>query len=84
MKQRVLYLAAAAALLAAGAPPALADQPQTDPNAVVTEKPDPTLTPRDMNEREQEYLAALRKCESLAEAERRKCAQQVKSKHGVM
>jgi hypothetical protein len=75
------------AILAAAAMagvPAMADQPRTDPGAVVTDKPDPTLTPRDMNEKEQEYFAALKKCEPLAEAERRKCASALKARHGMM
>jgi hypothetical protein len=73
-------------VLAAALPgsPALADQPQTDPKAIVTDKPDPTLTPRDMNEREQEYLSDLKKCEPLADAERRKCVAALKEKHGIM
>lgn len=83
MKHAPLLAAAAVATTLAWMP-AFADQPQSDPKAVITDKPDPTLTPRDMNEKEQEYLAALKKCDSLAEQERRKCVAAVKSRHGVM
>lgn len=82
MKNTMLMALAAAALVAAT--PTMADQPRTDPKAVVTDKPDPTLTPRDLNEKEQDYLAALRKCEALAEMERRECAAKVKSRYGLM
>jgi hypothetical protein len=84
MKRVPLLVAALGAALAMAWSPTFADQPQTDPNAVVTDKPDPTLTPRDMNEKEQEYLAALKKCEGMAEQERRKCVAAVKTKHGMM
>lgn len=73
-----------AILIGAVALPAFADQPQTDPKAVVTDKPDPTLTPREMNEKEQDYLSDLKKCEGLADEERRKCAAAVKARHGMM
>jgi hypothetical protein len=63
---------------------ALADQPRTDPQAPVADKPDATLTPRDMTEREQEYFSALKKCEPLAEQQRQECAKALKSKYGVM
>lgn len=82
MKNTMLMALAAAALVAAT--PAMADQPRTDPKAVVTDKPDPTLTPRDLNEKEQDYLAALKKCEALAELERRECAAEVKRRYGSM
>lgn len=82
MKNMMLVAWAGAVLMAAT--PAMADQPRTDPTAVVTDKPDPTLTPRDLNEKEQDYLAALKKCEALAEMERRDCAAKVKSRHGSM
>ena len=60
-------------------------QPQADPKApVVDNKPDPTLTPRDISEREQEYLSALKVCEPLAEGERQNCIKAVKNKYGLM
>ena len=82
MRSSCLVVAGLAAALACGG--VLADQPRTDPQAPVVDKPDPTLTPRDMNEREQEYLAALNKCESLPEADRQNCVKTVKSKYGLM
>ena len=74
-----------AALLAGAA--AFADQIQTQPNGQsqpLAEKPDPTLTPQEISEREQEYLAALKKCEPLAEGMRQDCINTVKSKYGLM
>jgi hypothetical protein len=62
----------------------VADQPQRDPQAPVVDKPDPTLTPRDMNEREQEYFSALKECEPLAEKDREDCVKALKTKYGVM
>lgn len=60
-------------------------QPQSDPMAPVADtKPDPTLTPREITEREQEYLAALRKCEPLAERRWQNCIKAVKNKYGLM
>jgi hypothetical protein len=82
MKSQLLGAAVLAIALPWG--PALADQPQRDPQSTAVEKPDPTLTPRDMNEREQEYFAALRKCEGLAENERQECVKAVKAEYGVM
>lgn len=82
MKSICLIAGAIAAAVACGS--VSADQPRTDPQAPVVDKPDATLTPRDMNEREQEYLAALKKCEPLAEKERQTCVNAVKSKHGLM
>lgn len=75
----VTGLAAALSMAAA-----LADQPRTDPQAPVVDKPDATLTPRDMTEREQEYFSALKKCEPLAEKQRQECVNALKSKYGVM
>lgn len=87
MIRMILSLACAASLLAGGG--ALADQlesqPQDGPGPPVTDnKPDPTLTPREINEREQEYLSALRKCEPLDEGERQNCINAVKEKYGLM
>jgi len=79
-------LLCAAGFLAAGV--SLADQIHTEPqngqNSPVAEMPDPTLTPRDINEREQEYLAALKQCEPLAEDLRQDCIKSIQSKYGVM
>jgi len=82
MTGNYLKAGAIAAILACGS--VYADQPRTDPQAPVVDKPDATLTPRDMSEREQEYFAALKKCEPLAEKERQACARAAKSKHGLM
>jgi hypothetical protein len=38
----------------------------------------------DAAKREQDYLAALKKCEPLAGAERQKCIDDAKKKHGQM
>lgn len=59
-------------------------QPQDGPNPPIAEKPDPTLTPREISEREQEYLAALKQCEPLMEAMRQECIKAMKSKYGLM
>lgn len=80
-------LVCAAGLLLSGMAAAdqLQTQPQSDPRAPVADtKPDPTLTPREITEREQEYLAALRKCEPLAEGQRQNCIKAVKNKYGLM
>lgn len=84
MHSRFLHAALVAALLLAGVGVAGADQPNSDPQAVPQGKPDPTLTPREITEREQEYLAALKKCEPLAEKERKTCVEGVKQKYGLM
>jgi hypothetical protein len=80
-------LLCAAGFLAGGA--AWADQIYTPPQngkdpSVVIEMPDPTLTPREISEREQEYFAALKRCEPLAGDLRQECIKSVQSKHGVM
>jgi hypothetical protein len=80
-------LACAAVLLMSGTVAAdqVQSRPQGDPKAPIADtKPDPTLTPRDISEREQEYLVALRKCEPLAEAQRQNCIKAVKNKYGLM
>lgn len=67
---------------------ALADQiytqPQNGQNPPVAEMPDPTLTPREISEREQEYFAALKRCEPLAEKLRQDCIKSIQSKYGLM
>lgn len=82
MRKSYLIAAGLAAVLACGS--VVADQPRTDPQAPVVDKPDPTLTPRDLNEREQEYLAGLKKCDPLPEKDRQNCVKTVKSRYGVM
>ena len=67
---------------------AIADQVPTRPQEgsppPVAGKPDPVLTPLEISEREQEYLAALKKCEPLAESQRQKCINALKGKYGLM
>jgi hypothetical protein len=79
-------LAVAAGLAIAGM--AIADQlptlPTQEGQAPIAGKPDPTLTPREISEREQEYLAALKKCEPLEESRRQECINALKSKYGLM
>jgi len=82
MNSRTILITGMALVLACGT--AAADQPRTDPQAPVVDKPDPTLTPRDMNEREQEYFSALGKCEPLPDKERQECVKALKAKYGVM
>jgi hypothetical protein len=82
MKRRWWAMAVLAMLLPSMG--AVADQRRTDPQAPVVDKPGTTLTPRDMNEREQEYFSDLQKCEPLAEKDREDCVKALKTKYGVM
>jgi hypothetical protein len=80
-------LAVAAGLAIAGM--AIADQLPTHPMQdgqapPIAGKPDPTLTPREISEREQEYLAALKKCEPLEESQRQECINALRGKYGLM
>jgi hypothetical protein len=45
---------------------------------------DPVVTPADLTEQEQEYLAALKKCEDLQDAAKQKCIDEVRKQHGRM
>lgn len=49
------------------------------------EKPqDQTANPADQQKQEQDYLAALKKCENLQDAARQKCVDQAKQKFNRM
>ena len=45
---------------------------------------DQTGTPQDQTKQDQEYLAALKKCEGLQDAAKQKCIDQAKQKHNRM
>jgi hypothetical protein len=82
---RILVLLTGLLLVGMAGADQIHTQPQADPKApVVDNTPDPTLTPRDITEREQEYLSALKVCEPLLEAERQNCIKAVKGKYGLM
>jgi hypothetical protein len=78
-KAILVCMACAAALMIGNA--ASEEKAVTPP---VAEKPDPTLTPREITEREQEYLAALKKCEPLQERARQDCIKALKARYGLM
>lgn len=85
--RRVVLLACAAGMLSGGVAiadrlPGQAGDGQEPPPAV---NPDsPPLTPREVNEREQQYLAALKECEPLPEKKRQDCVNSVKARYGLM
>ena len=84
---RMLLLACAAGVLSGGAAIAdpLPDQQRDGQKPPLAGKPDnPPLTPREVNEREQQYLAALKKCEPLPEGKRQDCIDSVKARYGLM
>jgi len=45
---------------------------------------DPAGTPAELSKQDQEYLAALKKCEGAQDAARQKCIEQAKSKYNHM
>lgn len=45
---------------------------------------DQPATPQDQTKQEQEYLAALKKCEGLQDAAKQKCIDEAKQKHNHM
>jgi len=45
---------------------------------------DQTGTPQDQTKQDQEYMAALKKCEGLQDAAKQKCIDQAKQKHHKM
>jgi hypothetical protein len=83
----MVLLACAAGMLSGGVAIAgpLPGQPQDGQEPPLAGKPDdPPLTPREVNEREQQYLAALKKCEPLPEKKRQDCINSVKARYGLM
>ena len=84
--RRLVLLACAAGVLSGGV--AIADplpgQAQDGQEAPPVNPDSPALTPREVNEREQQYLAALKKCEPLPEKKRQDCINSVKARYGLM
>jgi hypothetical protein len=85
---KMVLLACAAGMLLSGGVaiadplPGQAGDGQEQPPAG---KPDNRpLTPREVNEREQQYLAALKECEPLPEGKRQDCIDSVKARYGLM
>ena len=56
-----------------------ADEPQSQPRAEPQSN-----QPADSSKREQEYMAALKRCEPLAGADKQKCIETAKKKYGEM
>ena len=52
--------------------------------AFAADPQDQTANPVDQQKQEQEYLAALKKCENLQDAARQKCVDQAKQKFNRM
>ena len=77
-------LTAGALALTLGGFAAAADKDQNSPQPQAQQPADPAAGGATTSQHEQEYLAALKKCEPMTGADKTKCIDAAKKKHGQM
>jgi hypothetical protein len=83
MTKAISILAAGALTLSLSGVAFAADEKAQDPTGT-TMMPDQGASPAELSKQDQEYLVALKKCESMQDAEKQKCIEQVKQKYKRM
>jgi hypothetical protein len=83
MTKVISILAAGALTLSLSSVAFAADEQTQDPTGT-TMMPDQGASPAELSKQDQEYLVALKKCESMQDAEKQKCVEQAKQKYKRM
>jgi hypothetical protein len=83
MTKVISILAAGALTLSLSGMAFAADEKTQDPTGA-TMMPDKGASPAELSKQDQEYLVALKKCESMQDAEKHKCVEQAKQQYKRM
>ena len=84
MDKLIKLLSAAVLALTLSGVATAADNDQKSQQPGVQQPDDPAAGGATVSKREQEYLAALKKCEPMAGADKSKCIDMAKKRHGQM
>jgi hypothetical protein len=84
MTKLMSILAAGALALAASGLSLAADENQGQQPPGTPKAQEPTGAPAEQSKQEQDYLAALKKCDGLEDSAKQKCVNEAKQKHNRM